>query len=212
MARDCFGLLDHLGIEGAHVVGVSMGGMIAQTMAIEEPDRVRSLESIMSTTGKRTVGWQNARLLPALLRPVSPGVEAYVESSVTMWHLIGSPGYPRDDEWTRELARLTYGRGLSASGTMRQMLAILTQPNRSEALHALTMPTLVVHGLADRMVHVSGGRATAAAVPGAELLLVEGMGHDIPTELHTALAEAIARTAARAGRRVEEARQRADSA
>jgi pimeloyl-ACP methyl ester carboxylesterase len=198
LAADAFGLLDHLGIDAADVVGASMGGMIAQTMAIEQPRRVRSLVSIMSTTGKRSVGWQHPRLLPELLRPVKPGREAYAESSAHMWRLIGSPGYPRHDEETRELARRTYDRGLSASGSLRQMLAILTQPNRSQALRSLRMPTLVVHGLADRMVHVSGGRATAAAVPGAELLLVDGMGHDLPRELHETLVEAIDRTAARA--------------
>ena len=198
MARDAFGLLDHLGIERAHVVGVSMGGMIAQTMAIEEPSRVRSLTSIMSTTGKRSVGWQHPRLFPALLRPLQPGVEAYADSSVAMWRMIGSPGYPRSEEQTRDLARRTYARGLSASGTLRQMMAVLTQPNRSRRLHAVRVPTLVVHGLADQMVHVSGGRATAAAVPGSELLLVEGMGHDLPAELFGTLVEAIDRTATRA--------------
>jgi pimeloyl-ACP methyl ester carboxylesterase len=198
LATDCFGLLDHLGIDSAHVVGVSMGGMIAQTMAVERPDRVRSLVSIMSTTGKRSVGWQDPRLLPTLLRPAHPGREAYAESSVTLWRMIGSPGYPRDDDKIREFARATYDRGLSASGTLRQMLAILSQPNRAAALHRLRMPTLVVHGLADRMVHVSGGRATAMAIPGAELVLIEGMGHDLPADLHEALVDAIDRTASRA--------------
>jgi pimeloyl-ACP methyl ester carboxylesterase len=198
MARDAFGLLDHLGIDSAHVVGASMGGMIAQTMAIEQPNRVRSLTSIMSTTGKRTVGWQHPRLIPALLRPLRPGPEAYADSSEAMWRLIGSPGYPRAEDFTRQLALRTYQRGISASGTLRQMMAVLTQPNRSARLRALSVPTLVVHGLADRMVHVSGGRATAAAVPGAELLLVEGMGHDLPPELHETLVEAIDRTARRA--------------
>jgi pimeloyl-ACP methyl ester carboxylesterase len=197
MGRDAFALLDHLGIERAHVVGASMGGMIAQTMAIEEPGRVRSLTSIMSTTGKRSVGWQHPKLFPALLRPLHPGVEAYADSSVAMWRMIGSPGYPRSEEETRRLARETYARGLSASGSLRQMLAILTQPNRSRRLHAVRVPTLVVHGLADQMVHVSGGRATAAAVPGAELLLIEGMGHDLPSELYETLVDAIDRTASR---------------
>jgi pimeloyl-ACP methyl ester carboxylesterase len=197
MARDGFALLDHLGIERAHVVGASMGGMIAQTMAIEEPARVRSLTSIMSTTGKRSVGWQHPRLFPAMLRPLDPGVEAYADNSVAMWRMIGSPGYPRPEEQTRTLARETYARGLSASGSLRQMMAILTQPNRSRRLHAVRVPTLVVHGLADQMVHVSGGRATAAAIPGAELLLIEGMGHDLPSQLFETLVDAIDRTASR---------------
>ena len=198
LADDAFGLLDHLGIGSAHLVGVSMGGMIVQTMAIERTARVRSLTSIMSTTGKRSVGWQNPRLLPALLRPIRPGREAYAESSVRMWRMIGSPGFPRHEEETRELAGEAYDRGVSASGALRQMMAILTQPNRSAALHQLHVPTLVVHGLADPMVHTSGGRATAAAIPEAELLLVEGMAHDLPPELYETLVDAITRTAARA--------------
>jgi len=198
LAHDTFGLLDHLRIERAHVVGVSMGGMIAQTMAIEEPGRVRSLTSIMSTTGKRRVGWQHPRLFSALLRPQRPGREAYAESGVAMWRLIGSPGYPRTDQDTRQLAYETFDRGICPSGTLRQMMAVLTQPDRSKRLGGVRIPTLVVHGLADKMVHVSGGRATAAAIPGAELLLVDGMGHDLPPELFTTLVDAIHRTASRA--------------
>jgi pimeloyl-ACP methyl ester carboxylesterase len=169
-----------------------------QTMTLDQPDRVRSLTSIMSTTGKRTVGWQHPRLLPAMLRPIRPGREAYADSSVAMWRMIGSPGFDHDDERIREAAREAYDRGLSSAGALRQMMAILTQPNRSAALRRVTVPTLVVHGMADRMVHVSGGRATAAAVPGAELLLVDGMGHDLPPEVYSSLVEAITRTAARA--------------
>jgi pimeloyl-ACP methyl ester carboxylesterase len=197
MASDAFALLDHLGIDSAHVVGVSMGGMIAQTMAVEEPARVRSLTSMMSTTGKRTVGWQHPRLLPVLLKPARAGREAYADNSVAMWHLIGSPGYPRAEERTRAVADETYDRGLSQSGALRQMMAILTQPNRSERLHDVRVPSVVIHGLADRMVHVSGGRATAAAIPGAELVLVDGMGHDLPEELFATFVDAIDRTASR---------------
>jgi pimeloyl-ACP methyl ester carboxylesterase len=199
MSDDAFALLDHLGIDSAHVVGVSMGGMIAQTMAIESPERVRSLTSIMSTTGRRFVGWQHPRLFTVLLRPLKPGRESYADDSVMMWHLIGSPGYPRPDEDTREVAYRTYDRGINPRGTLRQMVAILTQPDRSPRLRDLRIPTLVIHGLADRMVHVSGGRATAAAVPGAELMLVDGMGHDLPPELFGTFVDAIHRTAARAG-------------
>jgi pimeloyl-ACP methyl ester carboxylesterase len=197
MGRDAFALLDHLGIDRAHVVGVSMGGMIAQTMAVDEPRRVRSLTSMMSTTGRRTVGWQHPSLFPALLRPISPGREAYADSSVAMWRMIGSPGYPRPEERTREVAHETFDRGLSASGSLRQMMAILTQPNRSDRLHGVRVPSLVIHGLADKMVHVSGGRATAAAIPDAELLLIDGMGHDLPEELFATFVDAIDRTASR---------------
>jgi pimeloyl-ACP methyl ester carboxylesterase len=197
MAGDAFGLLDHLGLDAAHVCGVSMGGMIAQTMAIEEPGRVLSLTSIMSTTGKRTVGWQHPSLLANLIGRAG-GRAAYIESSVRIWQRIGSPAYPVDEEEVRARAAETWDRGLSTSGTLRQMVAILTQPNRGPRLRALTMPALVIHGLADKMVHVSGGRATAAAIPGAELLLIDGMGHDTPRELNETFVDAIRRTADRA--------------
>ena len=198
LAGDVVGLLDHLGLERAHVVGVSMGGMIVQTLAIEAPTRVASMTSIMSTTGKRTVGWQHPSLLPRLLARRGATKEQYVEISARMARLIGSPGYPEPEEALRARAEETWDRGLNPAGVMRQMLAILTQPDRGARLRGLKVPTTVIHGLADKMVHVSGGRATAAAVPGAELLLIDGMGHDLPQQLHTTFADAIRRTADRA--------------
>ncbi|HEY0950046.1 alpha/beta fold hydrolase [Nocardioides sp.] len=197
LAGDAFGLLDHLGLASAHVVGVSMGGMIVQTMAITHPARVRSMTSIMSTTGKRTVGWQHPSLLPTLLKR-KPGREAYVRSSAAVWTLIGSPGYPLTRAEIETRAGETYDRGVSAEGVLRQMLAVITQPSRGERLRGVRVPTLVIHGLADKMVHVSGGRATAAAVPGAELLLIDGMGHDLPPALFETFVAAIRRTADRA--------------
>ena len=198
LADDAFGLLDHLGLGSAHVAGVSMGGMIAQTMAIARPERVRSLVSIMSTTGKRTVGWQSPSLLPSLIGGRKPGREAYIRTSTAFWKLIGSPDYPQPQEEIEKRAADTFDRGVSASGVMRQMLAVLTQPNRGARLRGVRIPTLVVHGLADKMVHVSGGRATAAAIPGSELLLIAGMGHDLPPALFETLVAAIRRTAERA--------------
>jgi len=198
LAGDAVALLDHLGLESAHVVGVSMGGMIAQTIAVEHPTRVRSLTSISSTTGRRTVGWQHPALLPRLIAPRKAGRDAYVESSLAMWSLIGSVAYPSDAESLRARATETFDRGVSASGVLRQMLAILTQGDRTPRLHNLRVPALVIHGTADKMVHVSGGRSTAAAIPGAELVLVDGMGHDLPPDLFPTFVEAIARTAGRA--------------
>jgi pimeloyl-ACP methyl ester carboxylesterase len=203
MAADAFGLMDHLGWDSAHVVGVSMGGMIVQTMAIDQPTRVRSMTSIMSTLGKRSVGWQHPSLLPVLIARRGVGREAYVESSAKTWKLIGSPGFPLDEEKGRLRAEETFDRGVSASGVMRQMLAVLNQPDRSRALHGLRMPVAIVHGSDDKMVHVSGGRATARAIPGAELLVIDGMGHDMPSELFETLTDIIRRTADRAGQAAE---------
>jgi pimeloyl-ACP methyl ester carboxylesterase len=198
LAYDGFGLLDHLGIESAHVTGVSMGGMIAQTMAIEEPARVRSLVSIMSTTGRKTVGWLDPTLVPMMLGRRGTSLEEYLEMSVKGSASIGSPDYPEDDESARARAQETWDRGLNPAGVMRHMMAVLTQANRSRALHSLRIPVTVIHGMKDRMVHVSGGRATAQAIPGAQLLLIPGMGHNLPPALFETFRDAIRRTADRA--------------
>jgi pimeloyl-ACP methyl ester carboxylesterase len=197
MADDAVALLDHLGHADAHVVGISMGGMIAQTMAVHRPERVRSLTSIMSTTGRRTVGWQDPRLLPMLLARRGPR-EQYVATSARLWKLIGSPLYPDTTDAVQQRAAETWDRGVTAAGVARQMSAILAQPDRTPSLRSLGVPTLVIHGMSDRMVHVSGGRATSHAIRGSELLLVPGMGHDLPVDLHGTFVEAITRTARRA--------------
>ena len=198
LAEDAFGLLDHLGIESAHVVGVSMGGMIAQTMAVRHQDRVRSLVSMMSTTGRRTVGWVDPRLMPMMLGRRGSTLEEYLEASVIGAAAIGSPAYPEDDEAARARARITWERGINPAGVMRHMMAVLTQPNRGRALHSLRIPATVIHGLDDRMVHVSGGRATAQAIPGAQLLLIPGMGHNLPPALFETFRDAIRTTADKA--------------
>lgn len=201
MAHDGIGLLDHLGIESAHVCGMSMGGMIVQTMALTAPQRVRSLVSIMSTTGARRVGYQHPSLLPSLLMPRGKGRDAYIQNSAAFWKLIQSPGYPRPDDDVRSRAEETWDRGFSATGVLRQMMAVVTQPNRTSALRALTVPAAVIHGEADKMVHPSGGKATAKAIPGCELVLISGMGHDTPHELFEDFTTVIRRTADRARKR-----------
>lgn len=197
MAGDATGLLDHLGIERAHVVGVSMGGMIAQTIAIEHPDRTLSLTSIMSTTGRRRVGFQNPKVYPMLLSSAGRTRDSYVARSLKGSKVIGSPAFPSDDVMARDRAYETYDRGWTASGVTRQMLAVLTQDDRTAALGELDLPALVIHGLNDPLVHKSGGKATADAIPGAEHLEIAGMAHDMPAQLYSTHIDAIERTAAR---------------
>jgi len=197
MANDGIALLDHLGIEKANICGMSMGGMIVQTMAIEHTARVLSVTSVMSTTGSRRVGWQSPTLIPRLLKSPGRGREAYADATAEFWGYIGSPGYPTARAEVRQRALETFDRGISASGVLRQMLAILTQPNRTAALANLPMPATVVHGRADKMVHVSGGKATARAA-GADLVLIDGMGHDLPRDHWPTIVGAIRKTANRA--------------
>ena len=198
LAEDAFGLLDHLGVDEVHLVGVSMGGMIAQTMAIAEPERALSLTSIMSTTGNRRVGWQHPRVIPALLASAGRTRDSYVERSLRTSSVIGSPAFPSDEASSRARAYETYDRGWIASGVARQMLAVLTQPDRTKALAELDLPVTVIHGLNDPLVHKSGGKAVANAVPGAEHIEIAGLAHDLPVQLHDTYVDAIVRTAERA--------------
>jgi len=198
MAADAVGLLDHLGVGAAHVAGASMGGMIAQTMAIRHPERVASLTSIMSTTGARNVGQPALRLLPILLRRAPRERRTYVEFSVRMLAAIGSPAFPQDDDEVRATAERAYERGIHPAGTARQLAAIMAAPDRTPALRDLDVPALVIHGLADRLVRPSGGRATAAAIPGARLEEIPGMGHDLPRAVWPRVVDGIAGLAGRA--------------
>jgi pimeloyl-ACP methyl ester carboxylesterase len=193
MAADSVGLLDMLGFRKAHAVGASMGGAIAQTMAIEHPDRVRSLTSMMSTTGNMSVGQPSLDVL----REVFAGPRAVTRDEVIQQRLralraVGSPGYPADEEEVAAGAGRAYDRSYDPTGVARQAIASVASGDRTERLRHLEVPTLVIHGLADRMCDVSGGRATAEAIPGAELVLIEGMGHDLPPGLRSQLAARIA--------------------
>ncbi len=192
MAADAVGLLDALGFEKAHVVGASMGAAIAQTMAIEHPDRVRSLTSIMSTTGNMSVGQPS----PDVLRDVFAGPPAVTRDEVIQrmlraFRAVGSPGYPTDEREVAAAAGRAYDRSYDPIGVARQAIASVASGDRTERLRHLDVPTLVIHGLADRMCDVSGGRATAEAIPGAELVLIDGMGHNLPPGLRSQLAERI---------------------
>lgn len=192
MAADAAGLLDALGIESAHIVGASMGGMIAQTFAIDYPQKTRTLTSIMSTTGDPSVGQPAPDALSALLAPEPTSRDEAIESDVLLWKVIGSPGYPFDEARIRERAELNYDRSFHPSGVLRQLAAIITQPDRTQSLGSVNVPTLVVHGAEDPLVDPSGGQATFGAVPNAKLKIVPGMGHDIPTELNEESADLLA--------------------
>jgi pimeloyl-ACP methyl ester carboxylesterase len=201
MATDTFGLLDHLGIERAHVVGTSMGGMIAQTMAIRQPDRVLSLASMLSTTGDRRVGTPKLRVWTVLTRRAPNDRDAYVEYFLRLFKMIGSPAYPADEERTREVAAATFDRCHYPAGTARQLGAIMASGSRTAGLRRLEVPTVVIHGEADPLVPLRAGIATARAIPDAELIKIAGMGHDMPRELWPTFVEAVARNADRAGAR-----------
>ena len=199
MAGDTAGLLDALGIDAAHIVGASMGGMIGQTLAATRPDRVRSLASIMSTTGARRVGQPAWRVMPIFLKQAPRDREAFIDHTELLFKTIGSSGIQRDDAELREVAGMMFDRGLDPAGTSRQLAAIIASGNRAPALRHITAPTVVIHGTADRLVRPSGGRATAKAIPGAKLVKVEGMGHDLPRAAWDQIVAAIVRNAQRAG-------------
>jgi pimeloyl-ACP methyl ester carboxylesterase len=198
MAGDAIGLLDELGIDKAHVVGASMGGMIAQTIAIEHPDRVLSLASIMSNTGSRWTGQPKVALYRVLLGTPPKEREAFIDHIVGVYTAIGSKGFDRDEADLRRVAALSYDRGRNPAGSARQLAAIIASGDRTERLRKLDVPTVVIHGTADRLVNPSGGRATAKAIPGARLVPIAGMGHDLPRGAWPQIIRAITENAARA--------------
>jgi pimeloyl-ACP methyl ester carboxylesterase len=195
MAEDAALLLERLSLGPAHVIGASMGGMIAQTLAARHPAAVRSLVSIMSNTGSLFSGQPSLRVYSTFLRTAPRQRDAFIEHMTGVFRAIGSPGELRDLDEIRELVAASYDRDHDPEGPGRQLAAILAAGNRTQELRGIDTPTLVIHGTADRLVGLSGGRATARAIRGARLMPVEGMGHDLPRALWPQLIEAIAKHA-----------------
>jgi pimeloyl-ACP methyl ester carboxylesterase len=192
MAADAVGLLDALSIERAHIVGLSMGGSIAQLMAIHHADRVRTLTSIMSSTGDPSLPPPKPEALSVLLTPAPSDREGYVQHFARNMRTLRGSGFPLDEARDLERAGRYFNRGLNPPGAARQLAAILAAESRKESLNSVRAPTLVIHGRADPLVMVEGGKATAEAIPGAKLLVVEGMGHALPRAHWPQLIDAIA--------------------
>lgn len=196
MAADTVGLLDALGFDSAHFVGMSMGGMIAQTIAIEYPDRLRSLTSISSSTGNPGTGQADPAAFGGLGREPKDR-QGYVDWQVRASRALGSPGFAFDEAAVADTAGRAYDRGRDQAAMMRHFVAVVASGDRTRELRKLRVPTLVLHGTADRIFHVSGGRATADAIPDAELVTIDGMGHSLPKELWPTFADHIAELAHR---------------
>ncbi len=191
MARDTLGLIDHLNIEKCHIVGVSMGGMIAQCLTIIAPHRVTSLTSIMSTTGDRSLPKAKASVIAKIMKPVPKDVEGYVQHILKMWKLLHGDYYDFDDERTEKLMRRARERCFNPAGVWRQTCAILASPDRTAELQKLTTPSLILHGDKDPLVPVECGLATAKAIPNSRLVRFEHMGHTLPRELWDEMISAI---------------------
>ena len=204
MAADTEGLMDHLGIDAAHLVGASMGGMIAQTIAIHQPQRVRSLVSMMSTTGNRWLGMPSWRAFGVLMANQPQQREAAIERAVHTFKTIGSPAYPMDEERFREIAARSYDRSHSRAGVARQLHAITASGDRTSDLRKLRLPVTVIHGSADLLIRPAAARATAKAIPGADLCIIDGMGHDLPRALWPTIVDQIVATTERAGTRAKQ--------
>jgi pimeloyl-ACP methyl ester carboxylesterase len=191
MADDTVGLLDALGIERAHICGASMGGMIAQTIAIRHPSRVLSIVSIMSSTGDPGLPQGRPEAMAVLLKPWPEEREANIEHGVNVWRTISGSGFAFDENRVREQAARSYDRCFYPPGPIRQLMAIVAHGSRKKALASITTPFLVIHGSDDPLVPVEAGRDTAQAVPGAELMIIEGMGHELPREAWPEIINAI---------------------
>lgn len=180
MADDTAGLLEALGFASAHIVGLSMGGMIAQSLAVRHPKRVRALASIMSTTGDARVGHALPETLGLISKRAPTERDANIEHGMCVWSALRSPGYPFDEPRVRERVARAFDRARCPDGVTRQLAAIVSQRDRTESLRDVRVPAVVIHGADDPLIHVSGGEATALAIPGARFLTLPGMGHDLP--------------------------------
>ena len=195
MAQDTIGLMDALGIQSAHLVGASMGGMIAQEIAISFPQRVRSLTSIMSTTGNPKIPPPTREAMAVLMAPPAATKEEYFDRFAQTWKVLRVGSFPEDEALDRSRAERSFERGLSPAGVGRQLRAILASGSRKQRLASVKAPTLVIHGTVDPLVRPEGGKDTAASIPGAKLLMIEGMGHALPIPMWPQIIDAIDRHA-----------------
>ena len=191
MAEDTIGLMDALGIKSAHLVGASMGGMIAQEIAISFPQRVHSLTSIMSTTGNPKVPPATREAMAILMAPPPTTRDEFLARFAKTWKVLRVGSFPEDEALDRARAERTFERGLNPAGAGRQLRAVLASGSRKERLHAVKAPTLVIHGTVDPLVRPEGGKDTAASIPGAKLLMIEGMGHALPIPMWPQIIDAI---------------------
>src|SRR3954468_23451356 len=199
MADDAHGLLRELDLAPAHVIGASMGGMIAQTLAARHPEAVLSLTSIMSNTGSLITGRPGVRVYPLFLERGGKGREAAIERTMKVFDAIGSRGLPRDEDLIRDMAERSYDRDHDRASVGRQLAAIIASGNRTKEIRRIKAPTLVIHGDQDKMIGKSGGRATARAIPGAKIMMIKGMGHDLPRAAWPQIIDGIVANAERAG-------------